>query len=293
MRGMPSPKRIDDLFIDSFGVTIHYYRWAPKGSPRAVIQLAHGLGEHALRYGALVDALVADGYEVWADDHRGHGKTGIEQWHGHPQKLGKLGPGGLRATIRAIEDFSTVIAKARPGVPLVYLGHSWGSLIGQIILNHYGAKNYQAMVMTGTAYRIPGYMNAGDLNAKHKHLGDIGAEWLSRDESVQRAWQEDQLTFVANTLKLLGPLDAARLLGKPKKIAIDIPLLLMVGSDDSLGGERSAKKLAQAYASAGAPDVELVVYEDARHEIFNETNAENVRRDLLAWLSSKLPAATA
>lgn len=290
---MPSPTRVDDLFIDSFGVTIHCYRWSPKGSPRAVIQLAHGLGEHALRYGALVDALVADGYEVWADDHRGHGKTGIEQWHGHPQKLGKLGPGGLRATIRAIEDFSTIIAKVRPGVPLVYLGHSWGSLIGQIILNHYGARNYQAMVMTGTAYRIPGYMNAGDLNAKHKHLGDIGAEWLSRDEGVQRAWQEDPLTFVANTLKLLGPVDAARLVGKPKKIPIEIPLLLMVGSDDSLGGERSAKKLAQAYASAGAPDVELVVYEDARHEIFNETNAENVRRDLLAWLSSKLPVATA
>jgi len=290
---MASPKRVDDLFIDSFGVTIHYYRWSPKGSPRAIIQLAHGLGEHALRYGDLVNELVAEGYEVWADDHRGHGKTGLEQWHGNSAKLGKLGPGGLRATIRAVEDFTTVIAKARPGVPIVFLGHSWGSLMGQIILNHYGAKNYAAMVMTGTAYRIPGYMNAGDLNAKHKHLGDIGAEWLSRDESVHVAWKDDPLTFVADTLKLFGPFDAARLIGKPKKIAVDIPLLLMVGSDDSLGGERSAKKLAEAYAAQGAEDVELVVYEDARHEIFNETNADNVRRDLVSWLSSKLPSATA
>ncbi len=290
---MASPKRVDDLFIDSFGVTIHFYRWSPKGSPRAVIQLAHGLGEHALRYGDLVNELVAEGYEVWADDHRGHGKTGLEQWHGNTAKLGKLGPGGLRATMRAVEDFTTVIAKARPGVPIVFLGHSWGSLMGQIILNHYGANNYAAMVMTGTAYRIPGYMNAGDLNAKHKHLGDIGAEWLSRDESVHVAWKDDPLTFVADTLKLFGPFDAARLIGKPKKIAIGIPLLLMVGSDDSLGGERSAKKLAEAYAARGAEDVELVVYEDARHEIFNETNADNVRRDLVSWLSSKLPAATA
>lgn len=290
---MPELTRSDDLFIDPLGVAIHYYRWSPKGSPRAIIQLAHGLGEHALRYDRLVEALVEDGYEVWADDHRGHGKTGLEQWQGDHQRLGKLGPGGLRATIRAIEDFTGVIAKARPGVPIVFLGHSWGSLIGQIILNRSGQANYHAMVLTGTAYRVPGYMNAGDLNAKHKHLGSIGAEWLSRDESVHHAWRADPLTFVANTLKLFGPIDAARLIGTPAKIAIDIPLLVMVGSDDSLGGERSAKKLVEAYVAQGADDIELVVYEDARHEIFNETNQEEVRRDLLTWMSSKLPVGTA
>jgi len=293
MVGMPEAKRVDDLFIDALGVTIHYYRWSPAKPPTAVIQLAHGLGEHALRYNELVGALVKAGFEVWADDHRGHGKTGLEQWEGNHARLGKLGPGGLPATISAVEAFTTLIRENRPGLPVFFLGHSWGSLIGQIILNRGGAHNYAGMVMTGTAYRMPGFMNAGDLNSQHKHLGDIGAEWLSRDVSVHRAWSEDPLTFVADTLKLFGPVDAARLMGRPKPLETDIPLLLMVGSDDSLGGEASAKKLGDAYLKAGATDVEVVVYDGARHEIFNETNADQVRQDLITWLTSRLPATNA
>jgi len=83
-------KRTDDIFIDSFGVTIHYHVWSPAKKAKAIVQLAHGLGEHALRYQPLVDALVKAGYEVWADEHRGHGATGLEQWEGNQAKLGKL-----------------------------------------------------------------------------------------------------------------------------------------------------------------------------------------------------------
>jgi alpha-beta hydrolase superfamily lysophospholipase len=82
-------------------------------------------------------------------------------------------------------------------------------------------------------------------------------------------------------------------MGRPKPLDADIALLLMVGSDDALGGEASAKKLADAYLKAGASDVEVVVYEGARHEIFNETNQDVVRSDLIAWLSSKLQATNA
>jgi alpha-beta hydrolase superfamily lysophospholipase len=291
MKPMAS-KRTDDIFIDSYGVTIHYHVWSPAKKAKAIVQLAHGLGEHALRYQSLVDALVQAGYEVWADEHRGHGATGLEQWEGNQAQLGKLGPGGLPATIQAVRNFTDVITENRPGLPVFFLGHSWGSLIGQILLNKGDAHRYAGMIMTGTAYRIPGYMNAGDLNAKHKHLGTIGAEWLSRDVSVHEAWRKDPLTFVANTMKLFGPIDAARLIGIPKPLDADIPLLLMVGSDDSLGGERSAKKLADAYVAVGASDVELVVYEGARHEVFNETNAAEVRQDLLAWLDGRLQAPT-
>jgi len=289
MRAMAAT-RTDDLFIDQYGVAIHYHRWTGTTPPRGVVQLAHGLGEHALRYQNLVEALVAAGFEVWADEHRGHGKTGLEQWEGDFSKLGKLGPGGLKATINAVRNFSDVIAENTLDLPLFFLGHSWGSLMGQIILNRGDAHKYAGMIMTGTAYRMPAYMNAGDLNAQHEHLGDIGAEWLSRDVAVHEAWRDDPFTFVANTMKLFGPMDAAKLIGRPKALDSDIPLLLMVGSDDSLGGERSAKKLADAYLKAGVTDVELIVYQGARHEIFNETNQEEVRLDLISWLESKLPA---
>ena len=289
---MVAPKRTDDIYVDSYGVTIHYHRWSPKGSPKAIIQLAHGLGEHALRYDGLVTRLVKEGFEVWADEHRGHGATGLEQWEGDHSKLGKLGPGGMPATVTAVRAFTGIIRQERPGTPLFFLGHSWGSIIGQIILNQGGAGEYDGVIFTGTAYRMPGSMYSGDLNAKHKHLGSIGAEWLSRDVAVHEAWREDPLTFVANTLKLFGVVDAARLLGTPQELGDDIPILIMIGSDDTLGGEKSAKKLSDAYLQKGSSDVELIVYEGARHEVFNETNKDEVMDDLVTWIAGRLEAST-
>jgi alpha-beta hydrolase superfamily lysophospholipase len=289
---MAAAKRIDDIFVDSYGVTIHYHRWSPKGTPKAVIQLAHGLGEHALRYDGLVTRLLQEGFEVWADEHRGHGATGLEQWEGDHSKLGKLGPGGMPATVRAVRAFTDIIRQERPGVPLFFLGHSWGSIIGQIILNHGGASEYDGVIFTGTAYRMPGSMYSGELNAKHKHLGSIGAEWLSRDVAVHEAWRDDPLTFEANTLKLFGVVDAARLLGTPGELGVDIPILVMIGSDDTLGGEKSVKKLSDAYLRKGSSDVELIVYEGARHEVFNETNKDEVMDDLVTWLAGRLEAST-
>ncbi|HEV8012681.1 MAG TPA: alpha/beta hydrolase, partial [Pontimonas sp.] len=259
---------------------------------KAIIQLAHGLGEHALRYDGLVTRLVKEGFEVWADEHRGHGATGLEQWEGDHSKLGKLGPGGMPATVTAVRAFTGIIRGERPGIPLFFLGHSWGSIIGQIILNQGGASEYDGVIFTGTAYRMPGSMYSGDLNTKHKHLGSIGAEWLSRDVAVHEAWRDDPLTFVADTLKLFGVVDAARLLGTPKELGVDIPIVIMIGSDDTLGGEKSAKKLSDAYLQKGSSDVELVVYEGARHEVFNETNKDEVMDDLVTWIAGRLEAST-
>jgi alpha-beta hydrolase superfamily lysophospholipase len=289
---MAAPKRVDEIFVDSYGVTIHYHRWSPRGKPRAMIQLAHGLGEHGLRYEGLVTRLVKEGFEVWANEHRGHGATGLEQWEGDYSKLGKLGPGGIPAAVAAVRAFTDIIRGERPGVPLYFLGHSGGAVVGQLILNQRGATLFDGVVFTGAAYRLPGFMELGDLNAKHKHLGSTGAEWLSRDVAVHEAWRDDPLTFPVNPLKLFGVLDAARFLGVPRRLDRDIPILLAIGSDCALGGEKSAKKLADAFLRKGSSDVELIVYQGARHEIFNETSKDEVMDDLVAWLAGRLEATT-
>jgi len=283
-----TPTRIDDIFVDSYGVTIHYHRW-PVANARGVVQLAHGLGEHAMRYEPLVADLAAAGWEVWANEHRGHGPTGVEQWQHDLAKMGRLGPGGLSATIGNLVEFRELIAREQPSLPTVFLGHSWGSLMGQILLNQGFATEIDGVVLTGSTYRMPGYMNAGNLNARHQHLGGTGAEWLSRDEAVWHRWVEDPLAFEANTLKLFGPFDAAKLIGAPKKAPLDIPILLMVGSDDSLGGERGVRRLERAYRErTQLEDITVKVYSDARHEVFNETNRDDVVADLVAWLGSKV-----
>jgi alpha-beta hydrolase superfamily lysophospholipase len=284
---MPSISPDHRSFVDAHGVTVHYYVWAA-AQPRAVIQLAHGLGEYAQRYQELCDFLVANGISVWGNDHRGHGQTGLDQFDGDHARLGHLGVGGLRATIDDIHQFTGIIRDANPGIPLAYLGQSWGSLMGQILINSH-ASDFNAVVLTGTAHRVPGQMAAGDLNAKHKHLGTTGFEWLSRDTAVSAAFLADPLTFYADVLKLFGLADGLRLFGRPKKLAADVPILIMIGSEDSLGGEKSVSKLAEDYIGRGGlTDVEVVVYPGARHEVFNEINKGEVRDDLLEWLETRL-----
>lgn len=274
-------------FTDDEGVVIETVEWAVD-SPRAVVQLSHGIGEHAMRYAALAADLNRAGFTVVADDHRGHGATGMRQW-GDPAKLGRLGPGGLRATVAAIGRFRDLTRERFPDVPLVLVAHSWGSLMAQMALNA-RPDAYDGIVLTGTAYRLPGFMDAGDLNRKHRSLGTTGAEWLSRDLAVAEAWVTDPLTFPAQTAKLIGLRDALRLLGRPSRnLPAALPLLLQVGSDDTLGGGRSVERLAKVYRErSGLRDVTVRIYEGARHEVFNETNRDEVIADLVSWIDTRV-----
>ena len=276
-------------FVDAEGVTIHYYVWNA-AKPRAIVQLAHGLGDHAARYEELAQQLVQNGYTVYADDHRGHGRTGLAQHDGDHSKLGRLGQGGLRATLAGLHQFTGIIQAEHPGVPIVYIGHSWGSVLGQWLINDHAA-DFAAVVLSGTAYRTPLHMSAGDLNKHHKSLGTTGYEWLSRDTEIVKAFVADELTFAADARKMFGIVDGVRLYGRPKKpLDADVPLLIMIGEEDSLGGERSVQLLAESYIRRGGlTHVEVNVYEGARHEIFNETNRVEVYADLLHWLDTHLP----
>ncbi|KZX20615.1 alpha/beta fold hydrolase [Rathayibacter tanaceti] len=278
---------VDRTFEDAHGITIHY-RWWPHPRPRAIVQIAHGVGEHSGRYVELAEALVAAGYAVAADDHRGHGRTGLEQHGGDPSRLGLLGPGGLRATEAAIRRLTCEVAAESAGVPIVLLGHSWGSLMAQRIVDRH-STDYAALVLSGTAYRLPGYMNAGDLARRHRVPGGLGLEWLSRDEDVWQRFHDDPLTFTTPLAKRIGPVETLRLLGRPaRRGAPALPLLLLVGTDDTLGGERSVRALAHAYRRrAGYTDVSVRVYPEARHELFQELNRADVTADLVEWLDER------
>ncbi|MBF4614221.1 alpha/beta hydrolase [Curtobacterium sp. VKM Ac-1376] len=279
-----SAARGDASFTDAHGVEIVYSTWRA-ARPKGVVQIAHGVGEHGLRYEPLAQDLVRAGYTVHANDHRGHGRTGLAQWNGDHAKLGRLGPGGLRAAIAAVEQMSAVARADTPGVPLVLLGHSWGSLMAQRIVNT-SSESYDGVVLSASAFRLPGWMNSGDLNARHAGSGPTKYEWLTRDRKIIDAMALDPLAVEADVIGLFGLADTLRLLGVPRRgIPHDLPMLLQVGSDDALGGPRSIERLAQAYRRRGRlSDVTVQVYEGARHEIYNETNRDEVVADLVAWL---------
>lgn len=277
-------------FTDAYGVDIVYDVHSAEGTPRGVVQLLHGVGEHAGRYGALIAALTAAGFHVYADDHRGHGRTGIRQ-HGGPEKLGRLGKGGLRAAEEAVWQLTEIIRDENPDLPLVLLGHSWGSFLAQMLVNDH-PDAWDAVILSGSALRMPGSLNAAPLNARWAGDDATGLEWLSRDPAVWTAFDEDPLTTDVPLLKLFGPIEAAKLYGRPAKdLGHDIPMLLLVGRDDPVGGPRSVHKLADEYRSrSGLTDVTTLVYPDARHEIFAELQQDEVRADVLAWLDKHIPA---
>jgi alpha-beta hydrolase superfamily lysophospholipase len=275
-------------FTDAWGVHIHYEHWRVP-EPTAVVQLSHGIGEHIGRYGELVAALNAAGYSVWADDHRGHGQTGFEQHGGDLDRMGRPGPGGMRAAIAGVERFGEIIRETEgDDVPFVLLGHSWGSFLAQHVVNRHPDR-YDALVLTGTAWMQLGYTNLGDLNKRFARPGGTPVEWLSRDPAVPAAFMADPYTTERTLQQLFGWPQSFSLIRRPsKRIPGELPLLIMVGSDDTLGGELSAVKLANAYVHrSGLVDVELIVYEGARHEVFNETNRAEVRADLIGWLDER------
>lgn len=278
-------------FTDAHGVAIVYDVHPAETQARAVVQLLHGVGEHAGRYAKLTEALTAAGYTVYAADHRGHGRTGMGHHGGDAAKLGRLGPGGLPAAVAAVWEMTQRIRTENPDLPLVLLGHSWGSFVAQMLVNDH-PEGYDALVLSGSALRWPGSLNGGDLNKPWRGPDAMGTEWLSSDHAVGQAFLDDPLTTDEPLLKLFGLVDAARLYGRPRKdLGRDIPTLLMVGRDDTVGGPRSVHRLADAYRTrSGFTDVTTLVYPGARHEIFNEVMQEDVRADLLAWLDRRFAA---
>ena len=277
-------------FKDDFGVEIMFYEW-PVAEPKAVIQLAHGLGEHARRYDLMAATLNRAGFSVYADDHRGHGQTGVKQLENKQiKRLGNLGPGGMAATFKQVADFSELIKSENPGKPLVLLGHSWGSFIAQKVINK-KSDFYDAVILSGSALTMPGYLATGDFNKVWKKLpGSTGYEWLSRDVEIQNNFVADPLTFLALAMQVFGIKNSLQLFGTPsKQIRKDLPILVQVGEADPIGGERSNKALVEAYMkNAGIEDIELYVYHDCRHEIYNELNKDAIIEDLVTWVNQRV-----
>ncbi|KXC06603.1 alpha/beta hydrolase [Microbacterium hominis] len=291
---MAAARREERSFTDSHGIRIVFDVYVPGPDDpvaRGVVQLLHGVGEHAGRYAHVAAALTAAGYIVYADDHRGHGRTGMAQHDGDARRLGRPGPGGLRAAEAACAQLTGIIRDENPDLPLILIGHSWGSFLAQMLLNHH-PEAYDAVVLTGSALRWPGSLNSGDLNAPWKAPDALGSEWLSSDLAVGRAFLDDPLTTSEPLARLFGPIDTLRLIGKPaKNLPRDVPVLLMVGRDDTVGGPRSIHRLADAYRTrSGLTDVTTLIYPDVRHEIFNDVTREDVIADLRAWLDRRFPA---
>lgn len=276
-------------FKDAQGIKITFWEW-PVANPKAAVQLVHGIGEHSRRYDHVARKLNSLGYAVYSDDHRGHGQTGkamIEA--GITKRKGLLGPGGMDAVLAQVHQLTELMKSEHPETKLVMIGHSWGSMLAQRLYDKY-SRDLSALVLSGSSLLIPGILNGGKLNKKWAHLpNSSGGEWLSRDLEVGIKFRADPLNFKESFSEVVGLIDTLKLMGGPKKtIDPNVPILIQVGSEDSLAGEKGNVMLANAFRKRGVDDIVLFVYQGARHEIYNETNQDEVLNDLATWLEAHI-----
>ena len=292
----------------SFDNTIlQCYLWNDVKNPKGVVQISHGMAEHARRYDAFAKFLNANGYVVFADDHRAHGMTSTKQ-----SKKGIYGyhKGDIYNDTVRDEIAITAHLKERFGVPVVYLGHSYGSMLGQRYIemknescgailcgsaNMKGALLGVGCAVANVQYKLLGGEKAGKLlnalsfgsyNAKFKS-DKTDYAWLSRDkEQVKKYILDEQcggvmsiafFKFFFNGLKDSYKKENLAGIDKNKPIAI------FSGALDPVGGAgKLVDKLYKQYADLGVKDVSLKLYADARHEILNEVNNAEVYADFLA-----------
>jgi alpha-beta hydrolase superfamily lysophospholipase len=277
-------------YTSSDGAQITAYRWDPEGEPTAVIQLTHGMGEHARRYEYVARALNDAGFAVYAQDHRGHGASA------DPDALGDLGQGSWTALVDDIGLLSAQIRAEHPGLPLILVGHSMGSFAVQQYLLDHGA-DVDGVVLTGTA-AIDVLEPALDLN-QPLDLAMFNApfqpartdfDWLSRDETIVDAYIADPycgfgIDPESAKLMFLG----ARRVADPAQVAAmpsDLPVYIAAGEVDPVnGGLALLTPLTDRYAAADLTDVTVRIYPGARHEILNETNRDDVIGEVVDWIN--------
>ena len=112
------------------GEPLFTYCWLPDAAPQAVVQIAHGLAEHAGRYARLAAALSNRGYAVYANDLRGHGRTAKTA-----ADLGFFAEhDGWNKCVGDLWQLNRQIAARHPGLPIVLFGHSMGSFLAQQLI---------------------------------------------------------------------------------------------------------------------------------------------------------------
>ncbi|KYH45229.1 alpha/beta hydrolase [Branchiibius sp. NY16-3462-2] len=295
------------------GTQIHTYRWLPDGEPTAIVQIAHGMAEHAGRYERFAQALTDHGYAVYAEDHRGHGVTS------ETTGVGYLADGDGFDTVA--EDFVTVFDKASdefPGLPRVLFGHSMGSMLSR----HFATKHsddISALIVSGTA-GDPGFMGkAGKVvaTAESKIRGKrtpsplmnklvfgeynkafkparTDFDWLSRDEAEVDAYIADphcgKVFSSGFYVDLLSGLERINSEEHVSTVRPDLPILLIAGDNDPVGANgKGVEAVGAQYEKVGVTDVTVILYPGARHELLNETNRDEVTEGILSWLEQHLP----
>ena len=287
---------------------IVYYVVFPSGNVRGVVQIAHGMAEYFERYNAFADFLADRGFVVCGNDHLGHGRSVSSD-----DDLGYFGGDGWENVVKDMYKLTRIMKKNYPEVPYFIFGHSMGSFLARAYVTRF-SKAVDGAVFCGTsagtggtealltlldiAKRFKGGRHKGNLFNKlafgsyNKKIKDRNSEfdWLSRDTANVAKYCNDKrcgFTFTLdgfeNLAKLLWYVNSDKWFTTYPK---SLPTYLIAGGSDPVG--EYGKGVLKVFNKLNLNDcsVEMKIYKDARHELLNETNREEVYADVLDFFES-------
>lgn len=306
----------EDFWYDSKGAgKIHGCRWTPKESPRAVVQIVHGIAEFVERYDEFAAYLNGLGFLVVAEDHMGHG-----------QSVGENGIQGYfhGGWFTAVEDTMTLLREtqaAYPDIPYVLFGHSMGSFMARTILCKYPDSGISAAVICGTGWQpaallppVTRFIEAvcrkdgedkpsaflenlvfGSYNRRVEHPR-TAYDWLSRDAKIVDAYIAHPMCGFTPTAGLLREMmKGLTYIEKPAHLEAmkkDLPVFFVAGGDDPVGSYgKGVRHTVSEFKKAGMTDVSCRIYPLCRHEILNEINRQEIFEDIGGWVLKKVEKA--
>jgi len=299
-------------FNTSDDIQVFTYSWMPDGGlpVKGVVQIAHGMAEHAARYERFAEALTTAGFAVFANDHRGHGKTA-----GAQEKVGYFADeDGWQKVVDDMHMLTGIIKKEFSNLPFFLFGHSMGSFLSRHYAMLHGSE-LTGLILSGTGgdpgvlgrvglliARTEAMIRGKKARSQIMNTLSFGAfndafkpnrteyDWLSRDNAEVDKYINDPWcggVFTAGFFcDMLGGLGYIHKKENIAKIPEGLAVYLFSGSRDPVGA--NTKGVTQVYdllQNGGVKDVTLKFYDGGRHEMLNEINREDVFRDVITWLN--------
>jgi len=264
------------------GARLHFKRWRPEGEAKASVLLAHGYAEHIGRYQHVAAALNAAGYDVFAVDHWGHGRS--DGARGFVQDFSVY--------LDGVDALHAASSAAAPDRKRFLIGHSMGGLVAASYLIRRGG-DFAGAVLSGPLLKAP-----DEPPAPVKFIGKVlsriapkvglislDASLVSRDPKVVAAYVGDPLVYRGKITARLGDemlTTMEETLARAGEIAV--PILVLHGEKDGLASPEGSKLL---HERMKADDKTYKVYDGFYHEIFNDPGNEGVISDVVAWLDQR------
>lgn len=300
------------VFKSGDGTEVFVYNWLPEDSVKikGIVQIAHGMAETAARYERFAEVLTENGYIVYANDHRGHGKTAKTI-----ESLGYLAEeDGFDWLVKDLHQLSSIIKDEYPSIPLFLFGHSMGSFAVQryIILYGDGLKGAILSGSNGNQGIIPDIgiifakreirkhgrrtksdklnkMSFGNFNNAFKP-NRTEFDWLSRDnDEVDKYINDPFCGTVFTTGYFYDFLTGLKEIENKNNLMLvpkELPIYIFSGDKDPVGKfGKGVISLYNRYKKYGIKDVTYKLYKDGRHEMLNEINRNEVMDDVVDWLN--------